>query len=200
MKLKIHPSVGVGRLGNSKEFYLSPTTIGGLPHEADANGNPIGYVENFKDASSQIKRQGQPFKIIDEDGTELTLNSSNVASIEWTVHLANKKAAWYQYSELEGNLLYGTENSYTNRNVPFRNPDEVNRQSLIVDPGPRSISGSQQRIAIDKNTVPAGYPATFPTEDVKYGTPVLTLGEILTDNQGRLVVLGGLATLVVMNH
>lgn len=191
MKLKIHPSVGVGRLGNSQEFYLSPTTIGGLPLEADVNGNPIGYVENFKDASSQIKRQGQPFKIIDEEGNELTLNSSNVASIEWTVHLANKKAAWYQYSELEGNLLYGVDNSYTNREVPLRNPDESNRQSLIVDPGPRNISGSLQKVLIDKDTVPAGYPATFPSADVEYGTPILTLGELLTDDQGRLVVLGG---------
>lgn len=191
MTLKIHPSVGVGRLGNSKEFYLSPNTIGGLPLEADSNGNPKGYVEQFKDAASQIKRQGQPFHILADDGTELTLSSPTVASIKWTVHLANKKAAWYQYSELEGNLLYGADNSYSNRKVPFRNPDEPNRQTLIIDPGPRTVSGVEQRMAISESTVPAGYPYSFPSNSAKYGTSILSLGEVLTDSKGRLVVLGG---------
>ena len=192
MTLRIHPSVGVGRLGNSaEEFYLAPDAIGGLPIEADSYGNPIGPVVSFKDAAGQVKRQGQPFKIVSDDGSELTLNSPNVASIVWTVHVANKKAAWYQYSELEGNLLYGLDNSYRNRDVPLRNPDEEDRQSLIIDPGPRSVSGTQQKVMIDKSTVPAGYPATFPPDHVQYGTAVLTLGEVLTDDQGRLVVLGG---------
>ncbi|MBJ7549079.1 CTQ-dependent lysine 6-oxidase LodA [Marinomonas ostreistagni] len=192
MKLALHPSVGVGRLGNSPQsFYLSPTTIGGLPWDSDQYGNQLGPVSQFKDETGQVKRQGQPFKIFQEDGTELTLESPNVASIEWTVHLANKKAAWYQYSELEGNLLYGPDNSYENRGVEFRNASSTDRRSLIVDPGPRTISGAQQQLVIDKNTVPEGYPATFPPDEVEYGVPVTTLGELMTDNQGRLVVLGG---------
>ena len=191
MKLRLHPSVGVGRLGNSQEFYLSPKSIGGLPFEADDNGNQIGPIISFKDNASQVKRQGQPFQIFDEKGHELTLDSPNVVSIKWTVHLANKKAAWYQYSELKGNLLYGEDNSYANRGVPFRNLDEPNRQSLIIDPGPRTISGKKQKIAIDESTVPAGYPASFPTTEVTNGTPILSLGEVLTDNEGRLVVIGG---------
>ncbi|MBQ0740230.1 LodA/GoxA family CTQ-dependent oxidase, partial [Aquimarina celericrescens] len=43
MNLKISPSVGVARLGNSpQQFCLSPDTIGGLPFEADAFGNKKG--------------------------------------------------------------------------------------------------------------------------------------------------------------
>ncbi|KAA1245169.1 CTQ-dependent lysine 6-oxidase LodA [Aquimarina sp. RZ0] len=196
MSLKIIPSVGVARLGNSLgQFCLSPEEIGGLPFEADQCGNKLGTIINFKDESGQVRRQGQPFKIIQEDGTEITLGSSNVTSMEWTVHLANKKAAWYQYSELEGNLLYGEENSYAQRGVPFRNPDETTeetRQKLIVDPGPRTVSGTQQSIDFDQASVPADYPHySFPNPDVKYGTSIKTLGTLKTDDQGRLIVLGG---------
>lgn len=194
MNLTIHPSVGVARLGNSRgQFCLSPDSIGGLPYEADPFGNQQGPVNKFKDEAGQVRRQGQPFKIFQEDGTELTLNSPGVASIQWTVHLANKKAAWYQYSELEGNLLYGPQNSYTNRKVDFRNPGVTgdDRQTLIIDPGPRTVSGARQSSSFDAGTVPAGYPAQFPNDKVKHGTPIKTLGDLLTDDQGRLIVLGG---------
>ncbi len=110
LTLSIHPSVGVGRLGNSlQQFCLAPDTIGGLPFEADQFGNKKGPITKFKDAAGQVRRQGQLFKVYDDNGTEVTLNSPNVTTMEWTVHIANKKAAWYQYSELEGNLLYGAD-------------------------------------------------------------------------------------------
>ncbi|MGZ3756327.1 MAG: CTQ-dependent lysine 6-oxidase LodA [Mucilaginibacter sp.] len=195
MKTSIHPSVGVARLGNSHgQFCLSPDAIGGLPFEADAFGNEKGPIIHFKDAAGQVRRQGQLFKIFGDDGAEITLDSPNVASMEWTVHLASKKAAWYQYSELQGNLLFGNENSYTNRKVPFRNPDKVTekeRQTLIIDPGPRTVAGKRQSITFDAQNVPAGYPASFPPSTVKYGTPVTTLGDLQTDDSGRLIVLGG---------
>ncbi|MCH2224028.1 MAG: CTQ-dependent lysine 6-oxidase LodA [Crocinitomicaceae bacterium] len=195
MNLKISPSIGVARLGNSnKQFFLSPDEIGGLPYEADASGNKLGPIKNFKDDESQVRRQGQQFKVIDENGNEITADSENIESIEWTVHLANKKAAWYQYSELEGNLLYGEENSYKNRNVPFKNASkttEAERQTLIIDPGPRSLSGRNQSIGFDESSVPNGYPSQFPPSTVSSGTPITTLGDLKTDDDGRLVVLGG---------
>ena len=49
MALRIHPSVGVARLGNSPEqFYLAPEQIGQLPFEADPFGNKGGPVQHFK--------------------------------------------------------------------------------------------------------------------------------------------------------
>lgn len=195
MNFKISPSIGVARLGNSYgQFCLSPDKIGGLPFEADEYGNKLGPIKNFKDESSQVRRQGQLFKVMDSYGNELTANSPNVASIEWTVHLANKKAAWYQYSELEGNLLYGEGNSYQNNNVPFRNASkttEQERQTLIIDPGPRNISGPRKSIGFDKGNVPPQYPAQYPPEKVSSGLAIKTLGDLKTDDQGRLIVLGG---------
>jgi L-lysine 6-oxidase len=195
MELKIHPSVGVARLGNSTtDICLSPDRIGGLPYDADSYGNKTGVISDFKDASSRIKRQGQVFKIFQENGEELTLDSPNVANINWTVHLASKKAAWYQYSELQGNLLYGEDNSYECQNIPFRNPGKITkkeRQTLIIDPGPRSIAGKQQTISFEKADAPVGYPVQYPDASVSYGVPVTTLGDLKTDDSGRLVVLGG---------
>ncbi len=194
MTLHIHPSVGVGRLGNSvQQFCLAPDTIGGLPYEADQYGNKLGPIKTFKDSASQVRRQGQVFKVYDDSGAEITLKSPNIATMTWTVHIANKKAAWYQYSELEGNLLYGENNSYKNRNVPFRNAkkiDEKERQTLIIDPGPRTLTGARQSIDFDQASVPAGYPAQFPPKEVKHGTPITTLGQLNTDDDGRLVVVG----------
>lgn len=194
MKLSLHPSVGVARLGNSPDqICLSPRTIGGLPFDADEYGNPLGPVTNFKDAAGLIKRQGQPFWIYDENGNEITMATPGVKQITWRVHLANKKAAWYQYSELEGNLLYGPDNSYEKRDVPWRNPDVTGtaRQSLIIDPGPRSLHEPRKKIGFTKMEAPSGYPVQYPPKVVKYGTAVTTLGDLLTDDQGRLIVLGG---------
>jgi L-lysine 6-oxidase len=193
MMLKIKPSIGVARLGNStSEICLSPDSIGGLPYSSDNFGNQNGPIQNFKDAKGLIKRQGQPFKIFTDNGQEITLDTPNIASIEWTVHLASKKAEWYQYSELQGNLLYGQDNSYTNQQIPLRNEKQTtNRQNLFIDPGPRSISGKLQSIGFDKASVPDNYPAQYPNSTPKYGVAVTTLGDLLTDNQGRLIVLGG---------
>jgi len=60
------------------------------------------------------------------------------------VHIASKKAAWYSFAELEGDLRYGPENSYERRGVALRNASvtsEPARQRLIIDPGPRSLAG-----------------------------------------------------------
>jgi len=195
MEFKITPSIGVARLGNSLEqFCLSPDETGGLPYEADASGNNLGPIINFKDDKSQVRRQGQLFKILNAEGEEITSKSPNVSSMEWTVHLANKKAAWYQYSELEGNLLYGEKNSYKNRKVEFRNATkktESERQTLIIDPGPRSVSGPNQSIGFDQGSVPSEYSAQFPPSSVSSGTAITTLGDLKTDDDGRLIVLGG---------
>jgi len=59
---KIHPAIGVARLGNSPdEFFIGPERIGERP-------NPPG---GFKDAQCRVKRQGARFRIFahHDDGT-----------------------------------------------------------------------------------------------------------------------------------
>jgi L-lysine 6-oxidase len=196
----IYPSVGVARVGNSEdEFFLAPERIGGLPIECDSNGNEQSEAfSSFKGVLGKVKRQASKFRLYRKDPNnpelfeELTLNHSDVQSIEWTVHIANKKAAWYKFSEHKGNLLFGEDNSYQAWQVPLRNNDAKNRQQLIIDPGPRIISGKNQSIEISRDNIPDDYiPGNFPPPNPKFGYSIDKLGDLKTDSLGRLLVLGG---------
>jgi L-lysine 6-oxidase len=196
MALSIHPSVGIARLGNAdgNDFVLNPIKIGGLPYEHDDNLQPTTEVIYFKDEAGRVRRQGQVFKVLDEQDHEITLDSENVKSIEWNVHLANKKAAWYAFSELNGNLLYGEANSYKNRGIEWRNPSvtsEPERQKLIIDLGPRTVSGSLKSAEFDKDNIPSNYTKASYPGPVLQGEDFKSLGTLLTDDKGRLIVLGG---------
>ncbi|HEX3759781.1 MAG TPA: CTQ-dependent lysine 6-oxidase LodA [Kofleriaceae bacterium] len=204
---KIEPSIGLARVGDSlTEFYLSPDTIGGLPIQCDEYGNTGATprpVESYKDVVMRVKRQGARFKIMryddgDTQGTEVTLGAAGVKSIEWTVHIANKKAAWYSFSELLGNLYYSgvytPTNSYQAKKVELRNAGVTGhdeRQRLIIDPGPRTLSGRHQRVQFSRDTIPKQYlHGSFPNADPSQGYPIDTLGSAVTDDAGRLVVIG----------
>src|SRR5258707_5868713 len=73
---KIHPGIGIARLGNSDtEFYLVPETPAGLPMGCDSNGNqgfgPDGItpvlVTTFRGAQGRIKRQAARFQVFVHD-------------------------------------------------------------------------------------------------------------------------------------
>lgn len=164
VRAAIHPAIGIARVGNSAdEFYLGPEIPGGLPIA------PGGY----KDASGAMKRQAARFRVfgLDAGGNVVRELTADEADIRWTVHLANKKASWYQFDtaldipEAEPTAL---------RNQAYQG---VARDGLVVDPGPRTVAGR------DAGAVPFDTGAFL-------GTPVY-LGELRTDELGRLLVLGG---------
>lgn len=206
MQYQLHPAVGVARVGNSPDsFYLAPEAIGALPVECDEYGNPQLLegkptpVERFKDKADRIRRQASRFRIFGFDdsdpsgpGRELSLADPAVASIEWTVHLANKKAVWYPFSIQAGNLML-PHNSYTDRHIDPRNQDVTGtkqRQKLIIDPGPRSIAGAQRKVPVSRHNIPPDYAfGSFPEAEHPYA--IEQLGDLVTDAQGRLVILGG---------
>lgn len=205
VEYKIHPAIGVARLGNSRTaFYLEPDGIGKRPIEVNPDNTPamdggvFKRVNVFKE-NGEIKRQAAWFRLFkhengDPKGEEVTLDAADIRNITWTVHIANKKAVWYNFSELEGNPLLGPDNSYEARGVGLRNSDktgEAERKKLIIDPGPRTVVGGNQKAEFSRGTAPPGYPAHFPDPHVKYGDAINTLGEVRTDPHGRLLVLGG---------
>src|SRR5262249_8809843 len=154
--VKIHSSIGIARLGNSQgEFFIGPERPG------DRTPPEGGY----KDAEGRVKRQAARFRIFgyDEQGRLVREITNDDATISWTVHLANKKASWRKFDGL-------------NPNAPLRNISVTDRKKLIIDPGPRTISG-------------VGSSAKFDTG--KFFNKVVPLGEIRTDEAGRLLVLGG---------
>lgn len=208
-RFSIHPRIGVARLGNStRSFYLGPRTTGGLPTECDSDGNEIvddgspRAVTQFKDAEGAIKRQAARFAIYapaegeDGVGREVHPGEDGVASITWTVHVANKKPIWYTFSELNGDLEFGEWNTYENQHVPLNNAavtDSAQRRQLMIDPGPRSVDTPGERAEFSRYTIPADYPhGSFP-DPITYplNPEINTLGEMMMDASGRLVVLGG---------
>jgi hypothetical protein len=147
------------------------------------------------------------------------VDGKQVADIIWTVHLANKKANCYvlENPNLPDNALIieGYENG---KLPPLRNlsegsdaTDHARLRKLTIDPGPRTImgtaSGADNAVKFDKETgasfsdggtgitPSANYPKSFPDDsfsDLYCPTGNLdTLGELQTDKEGRLLVLGG---------
>jgi len=154
--VKIHPAIGIARLGNSPdEYFVGPELPGAQPR-------PRG---GYKDARGRIKRQAARFRLFgfDAKGKLVQEITAKDAFITWNVHVANKKAAWRSFHGLEPS-------------APWRNTGVSDRASLMIDPGPYSLSATKQRAEF--------FGSSF------LGTPV-ALGEMRTDASGRLLVLGG---------
>ncbi|APR78769.1 Lysine-epsilon oxidase [Minicystis rosea] len=164
----ISPGLGVARVGSSPdEYYLAPEVPGQLPVAPGAS----------KDREGRIKRQAARFRIygLDGEGRVVKEITADDAQIEWRVHLANRKAGWYQFKNpLDIGPLALPQGQRNTLLVGFQD-----RTKLIIDPGSRAISGREQRG--DAYRFDSG---TF--EDV----PVY-LGELRTDEMGRLLVFGG---------
>jgi hypothetical protein len=187
---KIFPPIAVARVGNArKKFYIGPETYRGLPTNPD--GTPFTDAD-FRDADGALCRQAAMFHVYRfENGTwsEVTLATAGVKSITWTAHIANKKASWYDFLTSLGEDGYAPDH-------PLRNPTVHgdDRLKLIIDPGPRSITGaSAGPVGFDKSNVPPGYKGANFIEGKLQPTDesIDTLGELRTDAQGRLLVLGG---------
>lgn len=247
---RVHPAVGIARVGNSDEYVIAPESMagspyadgspltGGLPIRAGTESEPV-RDSDLRDASGALKRHGARFRIFAYperdgevwprgDGVEVgigaTVGDRTVADIIWTVHVANKKANTFVLTESGRQGI----NSYTEGHLPpIRNPriddpkapqpadkiatlnDPSRVAALTIDPGPRTTSGrSAPAVHFDRSTpaayydadkgevvtlerYPKSFPAdSFPKMDAPAG-PIETLGELVTDEQGRLVVLGG---------
>lgn len=168
VRARIHPGIGIARIGDStNEFIMGPEVVGAA-------------ATSMRDASGALKRQAARFRVygIDEAGNVVDELTAETAEITWTVHVANRKAAWYRFRA----ALDIPDAATANMQCPRRNPGITgqSRQSLVIDPGPKTIAGPSQ----------AGDPK-FKLEGGTFkGVPV-SLGELRTDKHGRLLVLAG---------
>src|SRR5258707_677160 len=91
-EVRIHPGIGVARLGNAPgadDYFFGAEVPGAAPQ-------PTG---GFRDREDRIKRQAARFRIY------ATLKSGEIreftaadGEIEWRVEIANLKAGWYRFT------------------------------------------------------------------------------------------------------
>lgn len=166
VRAAIHPAIGIARVGNSQnKYFIGPQVLEPRPES-------VGF---YRDAHGAIKRQAAQFRIYGYNaaGEVVRELTADCADIRWSAHVANSKAAWYQWQMAmdipEANAVV----------LPLRNAaitDPAGRATLIIDGGLHSISG--------KNASGIMFAGSFTGVQVK-------LGELRTDDEGRLLFLGG---------
>jgi hypothetical protein len=166
VRAAIHPGIGIARVGNSPDGYF----IG--PEVVEPSATQQGAS---RDATGALKRQAARFRIFgfNAQGQVVRELTPDTADIDWFVQLANKKAAWYRFvaaMDLPDSATLST---------PRRNPAVTDRASLVAGNGTKTIKG--------KSTSGPAY--RFDT--TLFGA-AFSLGEVRTDDTGRLLVLGGL--------
>jgi hypothetical protein len=90
VRAAIHPAIGIARIGDSKsEFFVGPELVDPPPKKPDF----------YRDSAGALKRQAARFRIYgyNAQGQVVRELTADNASIQWTVHLANRKAQWYQF-------------------------------------------------------------------------------------------------------
>lgn len=164
----VYPPIGIARVGNAPgadDYTLAAETVGGLP---DARGG-------YQTMAGAIKRQAVRFhlyaKLKSGGFAELTVGEG--ISIEWRVEVANLKAGWYKF------------NQAMDLRPPFakpamrRNADQLTRADLDIRPARIVIAG------------PNSSGAAFRFDDGRFLGGFVPLGELRTDEAGRLIFLGG---------
>ncbi|MEF2549479.1 LodA/GoxA family CTQ-dependent oxidase [Aurantimonas sp. E1-2-R+4] len=171
VRASIRPGIGVARIGNSGQSVVSP----------QVTTPPRRPAGSMHDKDGALLREAAEFRIYgyDADGevvAELTLDN---ADIEWSVHVASSKAAWYIFRaaldipEAKGQKLIRRNPDY----------DPAKRSDLRIDPGAVAISGA------DKGAQPEiRCNGVFRYENTQ--TEVM-LAQLKTDGAGRLRVLSG---------
>jgi hypothetical protein len=125
---RIHPGIGIARIGSSPtEWFVGPEAPGVAPL-------PTGP---FRDAHGLIKRQAARFRLYEYSyGGDGKLSSvreitADIATITWTVRMVNRKAAGQIFPPGSGEL---------------RNPRVTDRASLVIDSGSRAVEGRDQAV------------------------------------------------------
>ena len=174
----IHPAIGIARVGNSPDtYFLAP----------EIPGTPAADRDEFRDPQQRIKRQVARFRVfgLDARGHVLGEITAAHADIAWSVHVANTKAAWFRFDTAldipvtEGKVPQTPAMASMQRNQSVKGRD---RSKLRIDPGVRRITGC--------NTNAAGSEQRYAFTGSIF-TQQVYLGELRTDEAGRLLCFGG---------
>lgn len=177
-KIKIHPAIGIARVGNAgfvagvptvpadpSDFFVGPEK----PYQTSPPAG--GYKRN-----GRVRRQAARFRLFGYDADDNLIGeiTSEQADITWNVELANKKASFRKFAGLS------TDGELRNEFV-----QGARREKLEIKPGTRSLDGP------DKSAVFDGGKFSDFAGDTEHTVDDICLGQIQTESTGRLLVLGG---------
>ncbi len=170
-EIKIHPAIGIARVGNStyqnegEGYFVGPE----IPRKTPDPGNG-----GYKDSEGRIKRQAVRFRLFayHDDGTVEEITTANSDRIQWTVRLANTKAAAEKFEEPS----------------QLRNPEitGIARQGLKIRSGPQTLDSPEQTKKLAGTFT---YPISSRANRII--TVDISLGDIRMETEGQLLVLGG---------
>lgn len=166
MEYRIFPAIGLARLGNSPEFFVGPEVPGSLGRNLGAGGET--EVTAFADAANRKRKQAARFHLYQRATSADAFVPAVLppgAKLRWTVRVANKKDAIMRPTSPPASIPAGGLRP---------NPDPA-RANRLIDSGNVQIEGPN---AAGKFL--AGTHVNVPVR----------LGELRTDVQGRLLVLG----------
>jgi len=177
---KIFPTIGIARLGNSQEqdgFFIGPEGL-----------EPPGPSEErrFTDAAGAVLRQAARFRVYAFDAKDAVIGelTARDAELTWSVSLANKKSEWFEFNggaEALAQFDAPKKDSWDRRNASITGAERSRR--LVIDPGAAiTITGTRT-----SSSDAAEYAFTGKFQDVTN----VYLGELRTEEEGRLLVLGG---------
>jgi L-Lysine epsilon oxidase N-terminal/L-lysine epsilon oxidase C-terminal domain len=193
-RYRIHPAIGIARMGNSPDHFVGPETPG-VPANWD---DSTAQFKPFRDPSGRILRQGARFRVYEypdhsngakNEAPREVVVGDEIVDIEWRVHLANRKASFYVFDGQNGaHDVYRARSALAPTQLIKEDPDRTNLRNadvpasdrvarLDIDPGEKLISGN----------------VAGPVElaNSKAHIPIKSLGTLLVDEKGRLIVLGG---------
>ncbi|HYA06192.1 MAG TPA: LodA/GoxA family CTQ-dependent oxidase [Xanthobacteraceae bacterium] len=175
VKAVIYPSIGIARIGSSDEYFVGPETPDPKP--------PAHPDKVYRDGDHALKRQAARFHIygVNARGEIVReLTGADDTKIEWTVRLANTKAAWYGFQ-----LAMDIPEAASAPPTTLRNASVTDRSLLSIRPSAQHVSGRNAR---PKKFDDGKFINDRPEQPKQI--PVY-LGEIFTDASGCLLVLGG---------
>ena len=172
-EFRIYPSIGVARIGDSRDsFMIGPEAPGVVP------SGP------FRGADQGLKPQAARFRIyrvdVDANETETVTEeivAGNGIEIEWSVSLANRKAAGFRI-----------EDTLARAGSPGLRNEGLDRNKLVISAN-GSVTGAGAKGPVLSGAIEFAKPKTT---GVKVAG--IELATLRTDDAGRLLVVGGPGT------
>jgi len=197
---KIFPPIGIARVGDSEnEFFFGPEFLPSVAEKPEDH--------RYRDAQGCLKRQAARFRVygFDSKGRVVREITSDHARITWTANLANKKAAWFRFdgaSKARQQFANDAEaEKHDQRNAGIgkivrdrksrRFVSDAAREALEIDGGAKSIEGRNLEPESGENGDRYRFKGYFKRGLAGSQGHEVYLGELRTDDSGRLIVLGG---------